>query len=193
MKVQVDGKAIKELRVKHSYTQERLAEIVGANLRTIQRIETNGVASLSTRGALAKALGVKPEELDAPATPLAAASREPAGLWPRWLRLLLAILVVVVGAAVLAISMIGDTKIGSLSALGIGGMLMSLIGLLLLVALTPHSRWRIYVVLPIIGVSFLAFPPAWTVRALVAISLWTAFELVNFNLARKQRLRELQF
>jgi hypothetical protein len=34
------------------------------NSRTIQRIESNGVASLDTRGALANALGVMPEDLD---------------------------------------------------------------------------------------------------------------------------------
>jgi DNA-binding XRE family transcriptional regulator len=45
-----------------SYSQEKLAEIVGVNLRTIQRIEKSGLASLQTRSALAKAFGVKPED-----------------------------------------------------------------------------------------------------------------------------------
>jgi DNA-binding XRE family transcriptional regulator len=35
MKVQVNGAVIKELRVKHSYTQERLAEIVGERRRSL--------------------------------------------------------------------------------------------------------------------------------------------------------------
>jgi DNA-binding XRE family transcriptional regulator len=190
MKVQVDGPVIRELRLKHSYTQERLAEIVGVNLRTIQRIETNGVASLSTRGALAKALGVKPGDLDVRAAPAATLSGEPSVRWPRWLLLMLPVFGVVFGATVLVISMIGDTRFGGLTPLGVVGMLVALIGLLLLVALTPRSRWRIYMVLSIIGISLVAAPPAWTWRALVAISLWTAFELVNFNLARKRKLRE---
>jgi DNA-binding XRE family transcriptional regulator len=46
MTVQVNGRLIRELRIKHSYSQEKLAEIVGVNLRTIQRIETNGVAAI---------------------------------------------------------------------------------------------------------------------------------------------------
>jgi DNA-binding XRE family transcriptional regulator len=53
--VLVNRQLVKELRIKHSYSQEKLAAIVGVNLRTIQRIETKGVASLDTRGALAKA------------------------------------------------------------------------------------------------------------------------------------------
>lgn len=84
MTVQVNGQLIKQLRIKHSYSQEKLAEIVGVNLRTIQRIETNGVASLSTRGALANALGVKPEELDVPGPSTAGAEpvgRRAGGFW----------------------------------------------------------------------------------------------------------------
>lgn len=80
MTVQVNGQLIKALRIKHSYSQEELAEIVGINLRTIQRVETNGVAALSTRRALANALGVEPADLDARDAPMAAAPLgEPVG------------------------------------------------------------------------------------------------------------------
>ena len=76
--VLINGQMVRELRIKHSYSQEKLAAIVGVNLRTIQRIETKGVASLDTRGALAKALDVRPQDLDVPeASAVIAAQSEP--------------------------------------------------------------------------------------------------------------------
>jgi transcriptional regulator with XRE-family HTH domain len=188
MTVQVNGELIKELRIKHSYSQEKLAEIVGVNLRTIQRTETNGVAALSTRGALAKALGVKPEDLDARDAPAAAAPPgEPVGLWPRWSLLMLSAVLVVFGATALAISIQSVTPIGLVTLPAVGGLLVALIGFVILTRLTPLPRWRTYAVLCIVVVSMIVSPPAWTVRALVAISLWAAFELGI--LATRLRLR----
>lgn len=37
MTVHVNGRLIKELRIKHSYSQEELADIVGVNLRRLHR------------------------------------------------------------------------------------------------------------------------------------------------------------
>ena len=54
---------------------------------------------------------------------------------------------------------------------------MALIGLVVLTRLTPLRRWRTYAVLFIVVVAMVASPPAWTIQALVAISLWAAFEL----------------
>jgi Sec-independent protein secretion pathway component TatC len=59
----------------------------------------------------------------------------------------------------------------------VGGLLVALSGFMILTRLTPLRRWRIYAVLCIIAVSMMASPPAWTVRALVTISLWATFEL----------------
>ena len=178
MTVRVDGQLIRQLRIKRSYSQERLAEIVGVNLRTIQRMETNGVASLSTRGALAKALGVKPEDLDvreAPAT--AVASGEHVSLSSRWPVLMLSSVLVVLGATVLFVSIISVTPIGLVTLPAAIGLLIALVGFVLLTRLTPFPRWRTYVVLSIVGISMVVSPPSWAVRALVAISLWAAFEL----------------
>jgi DNA-binding XRE family transcriptional regulator len=178
MTVRVNGQLIKELRIKHSYSQEKLAEVVGVNLRTIQRIETNGVAALSTRGALAKALGVEPEDLDVPqASTAAAPPGERVGQWPRWSLLMLSAILVVLGGTVLAISIKSVTPIGLVTLPAVGGLLVALIGFIILTRLTPLPRWRTYVVLCIAVVSMVVSPPAWTVRVLVAVSLWAAFEL----------------
>lgn len=174
MTVQVNGQLIKELRIKHSYSQEKLAEIVGVNLRTIQRIETNGVAALSTRGALAAALGVKPEDLDARKSPK---TNEADGLWQRWPLLMISGALVVFGAAVLAISINSATPTGLVTLPAVGGSLAALFGFILLMRLMPVPRWRAYAVLCIVVVAMIASPPAWTVRALVIVSLWATFEL----------------
>jgi transcriptional regulator with XRE-family HTH domain len=179
MAVQVNGRLIKQLRIKHSYSQERLAEIAGVNLRTIQRIETNGAASLSTRGALASALGVQPEELDVPGPSAAGAAQagEPVGRRPQWWLPTLSGVLVVLGGTVLAISIKSVTPIGLLTPPAVAGVLVALTGFVLLTRLTPLSRWRTYAVLCIVAVSMAASPPAWTVRSLVAILLWAAFEV----------------
>lgn len=171
----VNGQLVKELRIKHSYSQEKLAAIVGVNLRTIQRIEINGVASLDTRGALAKALGVRPEDLDVPeASAVAATQGEPR---PRLSFLVVSGALVVFGATILAVAIKSVTPIGLMTLPAAIGLLVALIGLFILSRLTPLRRWRTYAVLCIVAVSLLASPPAWTIQGLIAISLWATFEL----------------
>lgn len=189
MPVRVNGRLIKELRIKRSYSQEKLAAIVGVNLRTIQRIEVNGVASLDTRGALASALGVQPADLDVRDSPIDTAATELPISRSRWPLLGLSIALVLSGATVLAVSINAVTPIGLLSMSALAGMLMALIGFILLTLVMPLPRWRTYVVLSIVGVSLVVSPPAWTVRALLAISLWAAFELGV--LATRLRFRAL--
>lgn len=188
--MRVSGQLIRELRIRHSYSQERLADIVGVNLRTIQRIERKGVASLGTRGALAEALGVRPEDLDVPEGPAPAASA--AGLssrLPRWPGLLLSSVLVVAGWVALDVSIRTAAPIGLLTPSAIGGILIALTGLVVQARLTPLRRWRSYAVLIIVVVAMIASPPAWTVRALVAISLWAAFEVGVLLMRLQLRVR----
>ena len=63
-KVVVRREFIKGLRAKRSWTQEQLADFAGLHARTIQRIENDGIASLKSLNALAKALGVKASTLE---------------------------------------------------------------------------------------------------------------------------------
>lgn len=58
------GIKIKELRKKRGYSQEKLAEIVDVNFRTIQRIETGkNIPTLETLVKLAQALEVTMKDL----------------------------------------------------------------------------------------------------------------------------------
>jgi DNA-binding XRE family transcriptional regulator len=54
---------LKKLRKYSGWSQERLAEICGLSLRTIQRIETSGNASLESQLAIATAFSISPGEL----------------------------------------------------------------------------------------------------------------------------------
>ncbi|MFK7956862.1 MAG: helix-turn-helix transcriptional regulator [Lysobacterales bacterium] len=49
----VDASKIKAMRLDHGWTQDQLAQLCGVSVRTIQRIEKSGVASLDTTNALA--------------------------------------------------------------------------------------------------------------------------------------------
>jgi transcriptional regulator with XRE-family HTH domain len=62
MKINLD--LLKKLRKEKAWPQDQLAEISGLSLRTIQRIEKSGNASLESKKALASAFGIKATELD---------------------------------------------------------------------------------------------------------------------------------
>ncbi len=59
----IDSAMIKKLREERSWSQEHLASVTGLSLRTIQRIESEGSASLESRMAIAAAFGVLPAAL----------------------------------------------------------------------------------------------------------------------------------
>jgi DNA-binding XRE family transcriptional regulator len=195
MNVKVDGHLVKALRIKHSYSQEKLAEIVGVNLRTIQRIETTGVASLGTRGALAKAFAVRPDELDLSDVHAVASAGASLPVLPRWPVLLLSAVLVVIGWVVVAASIMGATPSpkGLVVAQLIGGTAIALIGFFVLARLTPLPRWRSYSVLAIWVVTIATTPPVLILNALVAIGLWAAFEfgilMTRFSAGPTTRLR----
>ena len=63
MKVKLNQKVIRELRVAEGWTQEVLAEHSNVHARTIQRIENNGLASIQSMNALARALDVESSAL----------------------------------------------------------------------------------------------------------------------------------
>jgi transcriptional regulator with XRE-family HTH domain len=52
----VDAEKIRAMRLKSGWTQEQLAEMCDVSVRTIQRIEKTGIASLETTNALAAVL-----------------------------------------------------------------------------------------------------------------------------------------
>lgn len=62
----IDAELIKEVRTSHSWSQDELATASGLSLRTIQRIENVGTASLQSSKAIAAALEVNLEQLKLP-------------------------------------------------------------------------------------------------------------------------------
>lgn len=62
--MKIDARLTAKLRKAKFWSQDELAVISGLNLRTIQRIETTGVASLQSKKALASAFDIEVSDLD---------------------------------------------------------------------------------------------------------------------------------
>jgi len=62
--MKINAQLVTTLRNRRSWSQEELATAAGLNLRTVQRIESDGVASLQSRKALAAAFDVEVHELE---------------------------------------------------------------------------------------------------------------------------------
>lgn len=62
----VNRNLILSLRNERSWSQDELALAAGLNLRTVQRIESSGSASLQSRKALAAAFNIEVSDLDSP-------------------------------------------------------------------------------------------------------------------------------
>jgi len=54
---------VKETRINRGWTQAQLAELCAVNIRTIQRVENDGTASLETTMALAAAFDLEIKDL----------------------------------------------------------------------------------------------------------------------------------
>ena len=61
--MKIDSNLVKKLRTAENWSQEQLSEACGLSLRTIQRLENGGNASIESVRALAAAFGVDPNEL----------------------------------------------------------------------------------------------------------------------------------
>ena len=61
--MKINAVMVSELRKQHSWSQDELATAAGLNLRTVQRIENDGTASLQSAKAIASALDTQIEKL----------------------------------------------------------------------------------------------------------------------------------
>ncbi len=61
--VELNSKKIQQLRMQRCWSQDELASLSSLSVRTIQRVEKNGNASLETVKALASVFELAPEEL----------------------------------------------------------------------------------------------------------------------------------
>jgi transcriptional regulator with XRE-family HTH domain len=77
--MKINGEAVRALRERKSWSQEHLASASGLSVRTVQRVEVEGIASAETRLALAAALGVPVADL-IPGPPSTNATTEDNGL-----------------------------------------------------------------------------------------------------------------
>lgn len=64
MNTKINQERVKILRLGKSWTQQRLADIAKISLRSVQRVENEGVTSLQSRAAIASAFGIEPTELE---------------------------------------------------------------------------------------------------------------------------------
>jgi transcriptional regulator with XRE-family HTH domain len=64
--MKINRNLILALRKQRSWSQDELAVAAGLNLRTVQRIERSGSASLQSRKALAAAFSIDVNELESP-------------------------------------------------------------------------------------------------------------------------------
>lgn len=62
--MRIDAELVTSLRTGRGWSQAELAEAAGLNLRTVQRIEASGVASLRSKRMIASALEIDPADLD---------------------------------------------------------------------------------------------------------------------------------
>ena len=76
---------IKNLRIKHHYSQEQLAQMSGLSLRTIQRVESGQSASLETLKSLVAVFEIDVDTLKGDITVIDKRSEEWA-LAPAWVR-----------------------------------------------------------------------------------------------------------
>lgn len=63
MDIRMNAALIKKLRDERAWSQEHLASVAGVSLRTIQRVESEGRASVETRMALAAAFNIDVAQL----------------------------------------------------------------------------------------------------------------------------------
>ncbi len=61
--MKIDSNLVKKLRTAENWSQEQLSEKCGLSLRTIQRLENGGNASVESVRALAVAFGIDPSDL----------------------------------------------------------------------------------------------------------------------------------
>ncbi|MDV6316616.1 helix-turn-helix transcriptional regulator [Idiomarina sp. HP20-50] len=62
--MQIDAAKIIELRSKHGWTQQHLADACAVSLRTIQRVEKDGIASQETVSALCSVYEIEREVIE---------------------------------------------------------------------------------------------------------------------------------
>jgi transcriptional regulator with XRE-family HTH domain len=105
MDMQIDSQRIRSEREKRAWSQEHLSKLTGLGLRTVQRIESTGLASYESVSAIAAVLEISVSELRVArpvvppaATPVAAPSKPKS--WARLIPAIAVALAILVGTAI---------------------------------------------------------------------------------------------
>jgi transcriptional regulator with XRE-family HTH domain len=98
--MQIDSKRIRSEREKRAWSQEHLAKLTGLGLRTVQRIESTGLASYESVSAMAAVLEISVSELRVarPAMPVAAPLNRKS--WTRLIPAIAVAMAIIVGTAI---------------------------------------------------------------------------------------------
>ena len=170
MALTIDKVKIKQLRLQKSMTQEALAESSSINLRTVQRIEKDGVASLQSCKNLAAALNVDP--IDLLLDEDQAANTRPSNLIIPALTIN-CVVFLAWGVAQIIFDVRGTDSIQG----GIFSLLMLFFAAIVLITfLTPFTVKRIFLILGCILVATIMAPPKLLYGILLAIPLWLLSE-----------------
>lgn len=79
--MRINSELVKQLRANKHWSQQQLSDACGLNLRTIQRLESSGKASIETVRALAAVFEVSPDDLTFPESGLPETGEPPVSLF----------------------------------------------------------------------------------------------------------------
>lgn len=172
MQSKVNRERIKVLRLGKSWTQQKLAEIAGISLRSIQRIERDGIASLQSRGAIADAFGIEPVELELESEN----AESPISV------ILLTMGLFLYSSFYACLSLL-DLRLDQLPLWSIPilpSISLLIFGFILQARLSTSSR-RLLVVAACLFLAMLLTPPDPTIQVALALVLWVIFEFCAFS------------
>lgn len=164
--VKVDSQLIKTEREKRAWSQEHLAQVAGIGHRTIQRIESTGMASFESVMALAAALAVDTSDLRIDITNLPTVTKHQSSAFRMEIgvRLLLAILSGVAVPLILAAEIGGSEFFETLIALFCGG----LFGVTVLCPYLQRDKHLLVKSISLVAASALSFYYAsWTAEMMI--------------------------
>jgi transcriptional regulator with XRE-family HTH domain len=173
----INRERVKVLRLGKSWTQQRLADKASISLRSIQRIESDGVASLQSREGIAMAFGIEAKDLEQEIS-------EPTSKVELLIVVsLFSYLVFYTGLEFFDISL---ELIPYWAVPLLPSITMLIFGTIMTLSASPRKR-RLLIISACIFVSLLMSPPNFIPQLLFTVGLWTMFEIivVTVNLVLK--------
>lgn len=170
MNTRINQERLKVLRLGKSWTQQNLADEAKISLRSIQRIESEGIASLQSRAAIASAFCIEPTELEIDTIQHSS------------IFVLLATLVLFSYSSFYLGLTIFDISVEALPVWSIPLIPSLTILIFGIVLQTPATavRKRVYSILGCVILAMLLSPPDPLRQLVYTFALWITFEAINF-------------